>query len=262
MVVAVSILACNAGLGADDSYLEMDLFVSPTGSVFFYGQTSIETGLDPDLGNLIFEDGHFSNTTDSLTSKIGRNWTFDFDIREHYAEGWIRVYLPEGAEIADAEGGNWSLISVEEDGLLITFLGPIGPEVGITIEYHLEGSFTSGIDAWAAVPVALIAVAVAAAGAKVLWPRFGKAGGDEEVRIDQSKYDAIVPTLTERERKVLRIVIDEGGRVSQRKLRHLSEIPKSSLSRITDELQRKELIRKIPVGQTNEIRVNSELLGE
>jgi uncharacterized membrane protein len=59
---------------------------------------------------------------------------------------------------------------------------------------------------------------------------------------------------------VLEAVIKEGGKVSQRKLRHICDLPKSTLSRVTDELQRKGLIRKIPVGQTNELRLDERLL--
>ncbi|TRO47980.1 MarR family transcriptional regulator, partial [Candidatus Bathyarchaeota archaeon] len=132
----------------------------------------------------------------------------------------------------------------------------------VWVEYTLGQ--TSPID-WEAylVPILLIVAVImlAAGGTRLIRPRFATAEPPPPGRVlDEAKWEAIAPTLTERERMVLESIMREGGRVSQRKLRHICDLPKSTLSRVTDELQRKGLLRKIPVGQTNEIRLDDRLL--
>ncbi len=264
-VLLVALLIFPLTVQAEDQgpYLQMDLFVDTSGEVFFYGETNSETRkLDPSLGELVFQDGHFSNTSDMLTSKIGRNWTFSLDIMEEYSEVFINVYLPEGGKIyGDPQGGNWSLISVQEEGLVISFLGTVQAGESMTVQYRLDDGSSAGIDMYIMALGSAGIVALVIVSAIIFWPKY-KSGLQEQggLKLEESKLEAIRPTLTERERKIIDIVIEEGGKVSQKKLRHLSDIPKSSLSRITDELQRKNLIEKIPVGQTNEIRLHRNLV--
>jgi hypothetical protein len=240
--------------------ISMDLFVAIDGSVLVYGDTSLDGQL-LDLGGDSFplEDGRFSNKSDRLTGKDGENWTLSFTLPSGMSENsLITIYLPPGAKRKD-DSGSYEIFP-EGDDLVILFTGQSYTE--IWVEYTLGQA--SPID-WEAylVPVLLIAAAVmlVAGGARLIKPRFAPAEAPSAKRVlNEAKWDAIAPTLTERERMVLESIMKEGGRVSQRKLRHICDLPKSTLSRVTDELQRKGLLRKIPVGQTNEIRLDDRLL--
>ena len=270
ILLALSLLAvwafcpCQGQEGSNQHYIVVDLFVASDGSVLFYGETNMTSpNLDPALGYLKFDDGHFSNTTDRLTSKVGKNWTLKLDILEHYSSALIKIYLPAGAMVMNATPSGWAIFQ-EKSGLVVTFYKSLESTDELIVEYQLGtpppldlGDYLFPLMLLAAVCLLTIA------GAKLLWPRIRVRWRTGTLHtIDQSKMDAITPTLTDRERLVLEIIVKEGGRVSQRKLRHLSELPKSTLSRVTDELQRKGLIRKIPVGQTNELRLDERLFSE
>jgi hypothetical protein len=243
------------------TYIFMDLFVAREGSVLLYGETNLEDGtLSLGAATFPLSGGSFSNTTDELTSKVGSRWNLSLVIEEQFAYGEINVYLPAGTVLVDPPAG--VEVSEEKGSLLVAFYG-VQPGEEIRVTYELgPASFSLDVEDYL-LPIAVVAVVLIAIGLRFLWPRFrGRGQGEERRGIDRAKWDAISPTLTEREQMVLDAVVKEGGRISQRKLRHVCDLPKSSLSRVTDELQRKGLLRKIPVGQTNEIRLAEHLLGE
>ena len=249
---------------AEDRYLVMDLVVSPQGTVFYDGQTSVQpVVLDPRLGSPTIDSGRFSNSTDLLTNKTGHNWTLRLSLPQSYDDALVNVFLPRGASVVGASPPDRWAIFQEKGEIVVRFYGKF--TAGDTVEVNYELGSEESSSGSLLMLVGLIALTLAVAGA-VLRARPGSrvvtAGVKDEGRLsfDRTKIDAILPTLTERERLILEAVIEEGGKISQRKLKHLSGLPKSSLSRITDELQRKGLIRKIPVGQTNEIRIDKGLL--
>jgi len=243
-------------------YLIMDLSVSSRGTVAFYGETNrLPVRLDPRLGSLAPKDGRFANTTDLLTTKDGLNWTLRLAIVQNYSDVFINVYLPDGASVMAVTPGNWTILP-DKKGLIVNFQGGFTSEDELCIRYQLGSGSSSG-SPWSYALPAIAAAGVclvAAVGLKRMWPRLRPRPAPAAVAIDKSKMDAILPTLNERERMVLEAIVKEGGRISQRKLKHICDLPKSTLSRVTDELQRKGLVRKIPVGQTNELRVDERLL--
>ncbi len=265
-LLALLLVAGAWAQNGGEGYLYMDLYVGRDGTVLVYGETSIEDSY-LDLGGTVLpiSDGRFSNTTDELTSKNGSSWNLTLKIGHDFSWGEIDVYLPSGAAvIGSPEPSDFARTEEEKGSLVVRFpwwtleapmselhvsyeLGP--PSFSITLQDYLLPVFLLG--------VGLVVVALFI---RYILPSLRPREPRDQGSVDGVKLEAIAPTLTERERTVLNCVISEGGRVSQRKLRHLCDLPKSSLSRVTDELQRKGLIRKIPVGQTNEIRLDERLL--
>jgi len=247
--------------GANGYYLVMDLTVSSRGTVAFYGETNrLPVSLDPRLGSLAPKDGRFANTTDLLTTKDGLNWTLRLAMVHDYSNVFINVYLPVGASVMSVSPGNWTILP-DKKSLVVNFQGSFRSGDELCIRYQLGGGSSPKVGGYAITAIGAAGIcAVAVVGFKLLWPRFRPSPPVPPVAIDQAKMDAILPTLNERERLVLEAIVKEGGRVSQRKLKHICDLPKSTLSRVTDELQRKGLVRKIPVGQTNELRVDERLL--
>lgn len=260
LAVFLMVLAPAAAQG--DYYIDMDVFVATDGSVLIYGDTSFEgTVLDLGPDSFAVEDGRFSNTSDRMTNKEAELWTLSFSFPPGMSEdSLITVYLPAGAKL---KGNSPHYEIFSEDGdLVMTFTNR--SQTDIWVNYTVGP--TAPLD-WESylVPALLIAAAIllAAGGTRLLMPRLSRTGETpRETRFDEDRWEAIAPTLTDRERLVLESVMREGGRISQRKLRHICDLPKSTLSRVTDELQRKGLLRKIPVGQTNEIRLDDRLLAE
>jgi len=260
--LAALLILLGPAAAQGDYYIDMDVFVATDGSVLIYGDTSLE-GPVLDLGSESFpvEDGRFSNTSDRMTDKDAELWTLSVTFPPGMTEdSLITVYLPAGAKL---KGNSPHYEIFSEDGdLVMTFTNRSQAE--IWVNYTVGPAAPLDWDSYL-VPALLIAAAVllTAGGTRLLMPRLSRSGEKPRARgFNQDRWEAIAPTLTERERLVLESVMREGGRISQRKLRHICDLPKSTLSRVTDELQRKELLRKIPVGQTNEIRLDDRILAE
>jgi uncharacterized membrane protein len=91
-----------------------------------------------------------------------------------------------------------------------------------------------------------------------LWPQ--EAGGKA---IDvSSEMNAVMETLTPRERAILKALIAAGGRMTQADLRYETGTPKSSLSGILLSLERRKLIVKKEWGRTNVIELSDWFLSQ
>jgi uncharacterized membrane protein len=77
-----------------------------------------------------------------------------------------------------------------------------------------------------------------------------------------SEMEAVMETLTARERAVLKTLIDHGGRMTQAEIRYETGTPKSSLTGILISLERRKLITKKEWGRTNIIELSSWFLSK
>ena len=71
-----------------------------------------------------------------------------------------------------------------------------------------------------------------------------------------SEMEAVMQTLTARERAVLLTLIEHGGRMTQAEIRYETSTPKSSLTGILISLERRKLITKKEWGRTNIIELS------
>ncbi len=77
-----------------------------------------------------------------------------------------------------------------------------------------------------------------------------------------SEMDAVMQTLTARERAVLSALISHGGRMTQAEIRYGTGTPKSSLTGILISLERRKLITKKEWGRTNIIELSEWFLAK
>ena len=77
-----------------------------------------------------------------------------------------------------------------------------------------------------------------------------------------SEMEAVMQTLTARERAVLTTLIEHGGRMTQAEIRYETSTPKSSLTGILISLERRKLITKKEWGRTNIIELSLWFLSE
>ncbi|MDM7940741.1 MAG: helix-turn-helix domain-containing protein [Methanothrix sp.] len=75
-----------------------------------------------------------------------------------------------------------------------------------------------------------------------------------------SEMEAVMQTLTARERAVLKTLIDHGGRMTQAEIRYETSTPKSSLTGILISLERRKLVTKKEYGRTNIIELSDWFL--
>jgi uncharacterized membrane protein len=77
-----------------------------------------------------------------------------------------------------------------------------------------------------------------------------------------SEMEAVMQTLTARERAVLTTLIDHGGRMTQADIRYETGTPKSSLTGILISLERRKLVTKKEWGRTNIIELSEWFLSK
>lgn len=77
-----------------------------------------------------------------------------------------------------------------------------------------------------------------------------------------SEMEAVMQTLTARERAVMSTLIDHGGRMTQAEIRYETGTPKSSLTGILISLERRKLVSKKEWGRTNIIELSDWFLAK
>ena len=77
-----------------------------------------------------------------------------------------------------------------------------------------------------------------------------------------SEMEAVMQTLTARERAVITTLIDHSGRMTQAEIRYETGTPKSSLTGILISLERRKLVTKKEWGRTNIIELSEWFLSK
>jgi uncharacterized membrane protein len=77
-----------------------------------------------------------------------------------------------------------------------------------------------------------------------------------------SEMEAVMQTLTARERAVMSTLISHGGRMTQAEIRYETGTPKSSLTGILISLERRKLVIKKEWGRTNIIELSEWFLSK
>jgi len=85
---------------------------------------------------------------------------------------------------------------------------------------------------------------------------------EKNVIVVSSEMDAVMQTLTARERAVMSTLIDHGGRMTQADIRYDTGTPKSSLTGILISLERRKLVSKKEWGRTNIIELSDWFLSK
>lgn len=92
--------------------------------------------------------------------------------------------------------------------------------------------------------------------------KLGESRASREVIVISSEMEAVMQTLTARERAVMTTLIDHGGRMTQADIRYDTGTPKSSLTGILISLERRKLVTKKEWGRTNIIELSEWFLSK
>jgi hypothetical protein len=92
--------------------------------------------------------------------------------------------------------------------------------------------------------------------------KLGESRASHEVIVISSEMEAVMQTLTARERAVMTTLIDHGGRMTQADIRYDTGTPKSSLTGILISLERRKLVTKKEWGRTNIIELSEWFLSK
>ncbi len=87
-------------------------------------------------------------------------------------------------------------------------------------------------------------------------------GSTKKAIVVSSEMEAVMQTLTARERVVMSTLIEHGGRMTQADIRYETGTPKSSLTGILISLERRKLVSKKEWGRTNIIELSDWFLSK
>ncbi len=180
------------------------------------------------------------------------------EIRSGEGGAFSIKYLPVGMckIIASANGKSGSVTVTAKQGEVKEAVIVLGKEAGTQETRWL---FLAGI------------VIIAAAMGAGAWLYFKKTSGlvekpkkrreEQKVRAPETglkktkKMLSVLGSLTDRERQVAEFVLREGGKTTQARIYRALLIPKASLSRVIDSLERRNVIKATAVGKTNELEL-------
>jgi len=209
-------------VSAQEYYADVVMDVSESGTVFISG-----TSNHPALS---------VSRSDEFTSKQGRHWLFSVDLNGVFSDFVFSVKLPVGASINYLKAPVSVQITSVGGRVVVNGVGRNEP-FSLKIQYSIQGK-KSG---FFSVPFVFFGFGTAVvAGLFVLFLR--------KRRVRVAGFDRA--SLTERQLAIIKIV-EEHGMVSQREVEAKLGIPKSSVSRNVNSLEKRGLLKKEKRGMTN-----------
>jgi len=89
-----------------------------------------------------------------------------------------------------------------------------------------------------------------------------KTGIEKATKIEiTGRMRDIIQTLSDRERKIVELLIENNGKLTQAEIRHFLKIPKATVSRDINSLKRKGIVETIKIGRNKEIILTKWFLG-
>jgi hypothetical protein len=244
-VLALLLVLSSLSL-AQEYYADLELYVNPDGTVDVQGLTN-----DPDL---------YPGVHQEFTSKKGIYWLFNVSSEKEYSDYIISVRLPEGSEFNYLKANGRSRVSYD-NGIRIISSG--SGELSLVVQYHVEDQKRS-LAVWLIIIVAVLILGFFS------WFKFSKRMKNKTLSIKakksksvkeedlKDKLDIIRPTLTENQQKIIDLLLEENGSLTQKQLQHRSGLAKATLSRNVDTLVKKNVVEKQSRGMTNMIMLKKE----
>ncbi|MCS4541960.1 MAG: winged helix-turn-helix transcriptional regulator [Euryarchaeota archaeon] len=203
---------------------------------------------------------YISFSTDALTSKSGSIWVLNFTSPTLFEMLEINVYL-SNAILRSSESYPKTEPFVEpfNNQIKISWLVFAPDELDFTIKYQLKTAEVYK-NQWLMLLGTILILIGAISG--IIYLKRRKMLPKSQLQVIPPALKVILPTLDEKERKIIEELLKAGGKTTQAKLFHLTGLPKSSLHRILKELENKNLIKITEIGKTNLVELAGKSLGE
>jgi uncharacterized membrane protein len=270
-IVLALLVPSALGQGAEaqpTNSIILDIYVEDSGQALLIGQVSNPGFLD-NLPDYSYDDdtGQLIGKTDSLTSKEGANWKLKFGITGNLEAFAASFYLPPDASITNLElsGDLAYAIGTEDEYLVVSVYGFMVSNPAITIDYQRSLALSSGERPTLAYSLILLAAFATFLVSRKRSPQTIPAAetpGPEKPLAANPSLQRVLGILSERERAIVKVLLENGGTATQAKIRWETGIPKSSLTGIVNGLRRRNVIEKRRYGRTNKIELSSAFLSE
>lgn len=207
------------------AYTNINIYLDEKGGALFLGETDelleLPEGID-------IKNKEIIGRTSELTSKQGIVWEFSY-----FLEGAeLNVIFPEGTQIKELEKGEISL----EDKRISVYV-----KENINAQYVLGESGNSNYWVWI---ISIVILLIILFGSYFIF----KYRKSEE----KKRFEILKQTLSRREKKIVE-KLKEVKEIKHSRLQKLLDIPKASFSRHIQELEKKELIKRIGEGKNKVI---------
>jgi len=243
---------------ATEYYIDQEIEIMENGDAVVDGITNVDLfsdlGLDGDI---------IQGTTSELTSKSGKYWLVEYNNDQTISNYIIKIKFPKHVKINHIGSKSKLLVEDYEGHTILTFIGT-DQILDIKVQYSFSGVDSNEsffMSYWfylALIVVGLIIYLVGASGET----KDKTKKEHKQKTLNKTKLDTIKLTLNETQLKIVDALLDQDGECSQTKLRHLTGIPKASLSRNLELLSQKHVVSKYYNGTSNYIKVNVGLYGE
>lgn len=242
---------------AEDYYADLELTVDEAGIVHIQGESNY-----PQFN---------TERTEYLTSKKGPYWLLNITTKEVFSDYFVSVQFPKNTEINYIQVNGGFRITQEETLKLIT-TGEDEP-IRIVAQYKLVLNKNNNV----VIIVGLI-ILIALSGL-IIFFKFKKNTSkplsttikteSENHKVDnppinhdvnKDKLKLLKYTLTENQKLIIDILLEAKEPISQKQILHRSKLPKSTLSRNLDIMEKKNILKKQSRGMVNVIFLNEEFI--
>ena len=225
----------------NQTYLYLDVYLTGSTTAVLYGETNLNISIE----SVIVQDGFILGKTSNLISLQNNLLVFDFLVNETIDSISITLYLPENATLKNINTNLDTWFSSEAESR-VAFIGEfLSPSVILSyLPTENEAESDSRI------PYVFVIIA----GALVLFTLVLYKFRSKQ----PNKLEAIMSTLNEREKLLVKTLLEHGGELKQKVLEKDHQIPKASLSRILFHMEKKGLITRHRLGRTQRIVLNSD----
>ena len=286
-----------AAVVADEGYFKqliLEIYVDESGKALVTGY--IEPDAVASLSFLNNSEYIYDNDTkqlyaltDELTDKSGADWTLRFSSSAYYTDYHTVFYLPDVIRLGriNCSPTMQYFVTVSNGSFVIDVQGydVESPMTEIEYQERLEqlgqpgrGDTNINTNITVMQPLLIIVPIAVLTALLVLYFYFysakkrGARGGAEEDKAGgeggkgtgieiSSDMMRVMETLTERERGIVNALLKHNGEMTQADLRYETGIPKSSLTGILRNLERRNIINKKEWGRTNVIELSEWFLG-
>ncbi|MFA6064834.1 MAG: MarR family transcriptional regulator [archaeon] len=215
---------------SQEYYADLSITVSSTGEVSLSGITN-----HPDLN---------ARSTQEFTSKKGTIWNLAINVPGDFSEYIYTIKFPEGTQIIDLNLPSTYRISTENNELGITGTGEKVPFF-IDADYTINQTQNTGINSGLFFILGIIIVF----GTFLYYKNINK-NKTPEKKEETTKPLFNKDALTERQLQIVDYLEKHNGKATQAEIQKATNLPKASLSRNLDGLERKEIIQKERKGMT------------
>lgn len=235
-VLAFSVF--SPSLSANQFYAEIEVDVTDAGFVTIDGTTN-----HPDL--LVID-------TQNYTSKTQDKWVLNITKNDVFSDFFFKVLLPPGSSIFQINTTGTMWIEEESNRLTIKGFGQ-NESFLLTVHYQITRSSATADSQMLSYYINIVFILIILVLIVLIFFSYYKSSNRKQLVGIQ--HDDMMKGLTERQRKIMKLLLEHDGPLTQTAIEKELHIPKAAVSRNIHSLERKGLLEIEKAGMSHFIHV-------